>query len=71
VIELTQGVTVRRYKSKTDSGVFRLAGLALTCSKPAMQGFFVRGRPTESIEHHKNVRITPGSLKGMRLFQFA
>eukprot|EP00775_Hariotina_reticulata_P009127 gene9127-9296_t len=43
VIELTQGVTVRKNKSYSDSGTFSLAGLALTSSKPAVKGYYVRG----------------------------
>jgi hypothetical protein len=63
VIELNQGVTVRRNKAKSGSGVFILGGLALTNSKPAVQGFFVRGRPTQSIEHFGKCPSHLGGLK--------
>jgi hypothetical protein len=43
VIHLNQGVTVRRSKTATDTGSFNLAGIALTCSKPAKKGYTITG----------------------------
>lgn len=62
VIQLNYGVTVRKSRTATDTGSFNLAGIALTCSKPAKKAYIVTGAHVISIAHSSLSRGNARSL---------